>query len=219
MPLSKVKNEVRNAVRKTGYMTLAWALQRLIEHEQYNLAAMIIVALCLAPRKTELENNGVLSVLKNFKLQQLAQNTPLMDITRPLANESEHDKIMTTLIATGWQPSYDFFPQHTNNLLETDDDVMFYTPAMRNGEVGSQVVVCDLAGCQYEHYFAHTRLIWDGGHSWVRVIGKQMKERSGHKMGRDCKELPNGYFEYLIPSYTVINRMRNDLCGRTLADI
>jgi hypothetical protein len=219
MPLSNVTKETKAAIRKCGYTVLTLALNQMVKNGHYKLAAMIIVALCLAPRKTETENNGVLSVLKNFKLQQSAKDTPVVQDIRRLAGENEYDKIMATLVANGWEPSHSFFPQHTNNLLETDDGVMFYTQAMRNGEVGPQVELCDLAGGQYERYFAHTRLIWDGGHAWVRVIGKQMKENSGYKMGRDCKELPNGYFEYRIPPYTVINRMRDDLCGRTLEDI
>lgn len=217
MPLSM---EVKQLVKKSGYSILAWALNVFIAQGQYNLVAMIVVALCLAPRKTELDNNGVLSVLRNFKLRQNKKQSELMYAIRDCAEGSKHfDKIGATLVATWWWEYSNFHPRHTDPRLGTDDSMMFFTSARDYNNVTYQDELCDHCGpCQHERYFRHYRLILEKEGDWnVRVIGKQM-DRWNSTMNKSSV-LPNGYFEYHIPAQTVLHRIGDDLDGRTLADV
>jgi hypothetical protein len=218
MPLSNVTKEIRLAVRKAGYTVLTLALTQLVRNGNYNLAAAIIVALCLSPRKSVTENNGVLCVLRNIPLYREAQRNEMICALRDNMFENRHcDQIMATLVAAGWWESYYAFFRHTDPMLSTDDGMLFYNaPGQPGCVIPEQVTLCDLAGCQHEHYFQHTRLIRTDDY-YVRVIGKQMDR--WNKTKRSFTALPNGYFECLIPAETVVHRMRDELCGRTLSDI
>lgn len=219
MPLSMV---VKEKVKKSGYHILAWALQVLIAQGQHNLVAMIIVALCLAPRKTELENNGVLSVLRNFKLRQNRYELKLKQAIEDQVYHHNHphfDKIGATLAATGWWASYCIYTRYTDPTLSTDDSCMFFNSVMDPvSREQYQDELCDHAGCQREYYFPHYRLVLEHeGRNGVRVIGRQMDR--WHSTEAKATRLPNEYFEYRIPSWTVLCRISNDLDGRTLSDV
>src|SRR3989344_1793951 len=69
-----MSKEMKRVVRDNGYGVLAWAITKLIENGQHNVAAMIICCLCLLPRDKEVENNGVIAVLTNFKLRKAAES-------------------------------------------------------------------------------------------------------------------------------------------------
>ncbi len=220
MPLSMEKR-MRKVVKENGYGLLAWALRKLIEHGQKNLVATIIVALCLAPRKTEMENNGVLSVLKSVKLHQAAKAVNLMSEILWIADRSfQYDKIVTTLAATNWIEFFDLHPRYTNPRLGTNDSMMFFT--WINGwekKDNFQDTLCDHAGSQKREYFPHFRMIVESANRFeVRVIGKQM-ERWQSTNNQTAKALPNGYFEYWIPASTVLSCISYDLDGRTLAEV
>lgn len=224
MPLSMVTNEAKQLVKKSGYSILAWALKTFLAQGQQKLVAMIVVTLCLAPRKSKLDDNGVRSVLRNFQLRQKAtKDQELMYCIMRLTQESRHhDKIGATLAAAWWWESYNFRLRHTDPTLSTDDSMMFFNSAIeRFGNTGDrqyQDELCDHCGCQREREFPHYRLVLEyEGYDGVRIIGKQMSE--WHSTAAKCKHLPNGYFEYRVPSNTVLYRISDELDGRTLEDI
>lgn len=217
MPLSM---EAKQLIKKSGYSILAWALKVLIAQEQRMLAAMIIVALCLAPRKTKLEDNGVRAVLRNKKLRQMAKQDDLLmcEVTR-LAEDSRHyDKIEATLVAAWWWSSHGYnLKRRTDPILFTDDSCMIFGWDT-DTRLQQQDELCDHAGCQREREFPHFRLVLEHtGRDGVRVIGRQMGRWQNTAI--KCRPLPNGYLEYRIPSQTVLYRISDDIDGRTLEDV
>lgn len=224
MPLSMVTNEAKQLVKKSGYSILAWALKTFLAQGQQKLVAMIIVTLCLAPRKAKLDDNGVRAVLRNFQLRQKAtKDQELMYYIMRLAEDSGHyDKVGATLVAAWWWEYHRFTPRHTDPMLSTDDSCMFFNSAVeRFGNTGDrqyQDELCDHAGCQREREFPHYRLVLEyEGYDGVRIIGKQMGE--WRSTAAKCKQLPNGYFEYRVHSNTVLYRINDELDGRTLEDV
>jgi hypothetical protein len=213
--------DIRRAVRKSGYTILTWALKALIAQEQYKLAAMIIAAVCLAPRKTELENNGVLAVLRNAKLFQLAKTNAEFGsaLTAEIIDHKHFSKIGMTFVAAGWWEDHSFYPDRKHPYMFTDDDIMYYASAM-NQETNEQTIyaLCDHAGSQAGRYYRHFRLILDyNGYSGVRVVGRQMDR--DHRTLDKSTRIDNGYYEFRIPSTTILHRMQRSLCGRTLEDV
>lgn len=219
--VEQAKLTVSDMFKTFGFSALALALKQLIRNGQRKLAAMIVVALCLAPRRTAIENSGVRRILRSISLQRLAKADPeLMYELRQQAEVSTNpNKVQITLVNTGWVSQIGFWPNNRNPWLQANDGCIFINSRKHNREhpAGFQRMLCDHAGCQYEHYFPHFRMIRKNEESYyVSVFGQQF-DRDGATLA-ESMEHPNGYREYSVPAETVLYGF-GDKDGRTLADL
>lgn len=218
--VEQVKLTVSDQFKKFGYSALALALKQLIQNGQRKLAAMIIIALCLAPRKTAIENSGVRRILRSISLWRLAKaDSELMYELRHQAERSANpNKVQITLVNTGWMSDMGFWPNNRNPWLQANDGCIYVNSRRdSNDREGFQHMLCDHAGCQREHYFPHFRMIRNDENSYyVNVFGKQFDR--DHRTLAESVERPNGYREYVVPAETVLYGF-GDKDGRTLADL
>jgi hypothetical protein len=219
--VEQVRVTVSDQIKKFGYTALSLALKQLIINGQHKLAAMIIVALCLAPRRNGVENSGVRKILCSISLMRVAQADgmfmyELRDQTEHCANKN---KAEITLQSFGWFRYSSYWPGKRTPWLQANDSCIYFNSTGYIGlmQQGFQHCLCDHAGDQRRHYFPHFRMVWQGPeHYSVRFIGKQLDRDSAALS--NSKELPNGYYEYLVPAETVLYGF-GEKDGRTLADI
>lgn len=221
MLLSTVET-VSDLFKKSGYSALALALKQLIKNGQRKLAAMIVVALCLAPRKKGIENSGVRRILRNISLFRLANAD--MDFVYELQHQADNsanpNKVNITLRAFGWQnvPGWSYWPNKQSPWLQANDGCIYLNwKTDHEDRQGFQRMLCDHAGCQQEKYFPHFRMIRkeELSHN-VSVFGKQFDR--DHRTLTESVDHPNGYREYWVPAETVLYGF-GDKDGRTLADL
>ncbi len=219
--VEEMKLTVSDQFKKFGYSAIALALKQLIHNGQRKLAAMIIIALCLAPRKSGVENSGVRRILRSISLWRLAKADMefMCELQREAGQCANPNKAMISLVATGWMESHNYWPNNINPWMLSNDGCIYLN--WRDWAEGSfkdfQHMLCDHAGCQHQEHFSHFRMIWDNYSNWgVRVIGRQLdRDRKALKF---TAALPNGYYEYMVPAETVLFGF-GDKDGRTLADL
>lgn len=219
MPQSMEMTQIRQMVKDSGYSQLVWALRLFLEQGQYQLAAMIVISFCLAPRNTPIADNGVLSVLRSHKLQRwMWDNKEFTSILNSMVRNNDHaDKIAATLVGANWWNHSDFHPRgQTDPAVFKDDDIMYFVPLHMQEQGLHQLAFCDLAGAQWDRYFPYFRMTRVDEYT-VRIISRQMDR--DHYTSKVAQSLGNGYSYVDIPASTIVHRSYKDHVGKTLGDI
>ena len=221
--VEQVKLTISDQVKRFGYTALTLALNQMLKNGQRKLVAMIIVALCLAPRKREVENRGILRVLRNIPLWRLgtADSEFMFELGNSMDTSGNYNKVVATLTATQWfMRGAAYWPNHKTPYFSKDDGcLLFNSQKDWDDRDGFQHMLCDHAGCQRDQYAPHFRFLMSEDGYYVRVIGRQLADRSWCGTRDSVNPLSNGYGEYLVPANTVLFHCSDELDGRTLADI
>ena len=221
--VEQVKLTISDQVKRFGYTALTLALNQMLKNGQRKLVAMIIVALCLAPRKREVENRGVLRVLRNIPLWRLgtADREFMYELRSSMEHSDNYNKVVATLTATRWfDRSAAYWPNHKTPYFSKNDSCLYFNSQKNwDDRDGFQHKLCDHAGCQRDEYQPHFRFLMSEDAYYVRVIGRQLADRNWWGTSTLVKPLPNGYGEYIVPANTVLFNCSDELDGRTLADV
>ncbi|OGE76234.1 MAG: hypothetical protein A3C85_00135 [Candidatus Doudnabacteria bacterium RIFCSPHIGHO2_02_FULL_48_21] len=220
-----MSKEMKRVVRDNGYGVLAWAITKLIENGQHNVAAMIICCLCLLPRDKEVENNGVIAVLTNFKLRKAAESADTHFWIRNLSAGMFvvcHDRVTATLATCGWYANcrQPYFNRYLPMIMK-DDGIWYYYPARRDHaeEEPLSVQLCDSAGAQRDQCIQEFRIIRNS-HTIIQGVAIYSKQMGRYYTAEDGRRsVGNGYFEYRIPHDTVLYTFGRQYDGRRLIDV
>jgi hypothetical protein len=215
----EITQEIKRRLWEVGYTLFAPLLVKLVAGKQYNIVGLIIAALCLLERRTEIENNGVLSVLKNGKLEQ-AINLEVIDAIERWAKVfvGNYDKIVATLESCWWYIHWtgnrSKFVHMQPVLTIYADNALYHLPVREPGE-RSKVVDLYIASPVYDFTNAvSVRISYqhDGPDGVLVAVAFQ------RSMSDDFHRLGNAWYGYRIPSETVLAGFDPLNNGRRICD-